>query len=297
MQVLPFMPSPDIYLPVVSANTSTRRIRGADYCIHEWGNPDAPTVFLLHGWGDSGAAFQFLVDACTSDWHFVAPDWRGFGRSTVDCQGFWFPDYLADLHELLEQYSPDESVRLVGHSMGANAASLYAGAMPKRVRAFVNIEGFGLPDSDPANAPRRYRLWIAAPRPGFSEYDGMDELAARIRKRSPRMSQAAARFVANAWGETTADGKVRLRANPLHKLPNPVLYRRAEAEACWRAIEADMLLVTGGESDLGAELGSVFREMYPHAQSVHIDDAGHMLHFEAPAALANSIEGFLRQSL
>ena len=291
------MPSPEIYQPVVSASTSTQTIRGADYCIHEWGDPDAPTVFLLHGWGDSGATFQFLVDACSPNWHFIAPDWRGFGHSSVDCHGFWFPDYLADLHELLELFSPDEPARLVGHSMGANAASLYAGAMPGRVQSFVNIEGFGLPDSDPANAPRRYRLWIAAPRSGFSEYDDMDELAARIRKRSPRMSEAAARFVANAWADTTTGGKVRLRANPLHKLPNPVLYRRAEAEACWRAIEAQMLLVTGAESDLGAELGGVFREMYPQAESVTIDDAGHMLHFEAPAALAACIEGFLQRSL
>ncbi len=272
-------------------------MRGADYCIYEWGNPDAPTVFLLHGWGDSGATFQFVVDASSEDWRFIAPDWRGFGRSSVDCQSYWFPDYLADLHELLEQYSPHEPARLVGHSMGANAASLYAGAMPKRVRAFVNIEGFGLPDSDPANAPRRYRLWIAAPRSGFSEYESLDQLASRIRQRSPGMSRAAALYVAGEWAETADDGKVRLRADPLHKLPNPVLYRRAEAEACWRAIEADMLLVTGARSDLANELGGVFRQMYPKATGVRIDDAGHMVHFEAPESLASSIEGFLRDTL
>ncbi len=175
--------------------------------------------------------------------------------------------------------------------------SLYAGAMPKRVSSFVNVEGFGLPDSDPGDAPRRYRLWMAAPRSAFSEYDSMETLASRIRQRSPGMSEAQALFVANEWAEITADQEVRLRADPRHKLPNPVLYRRAEAEACCRAIEADVLLVTGARSELAAELGGVFGEMYPGAQSVRIEDAGHMLHFEAPAALASTIEAFLQRTL
>jgi hypothetical protein len=36
-------------------------------------------------------------------------------------------------------------------------------------------------------------------------------------------------FVARQWAQETAGGFVRLRANPAHKLPNPVLYRRARA--------------------------------------------------------------------
>lgn len=297
VQVLLSMPDTDIYQPGSRRSMKRRLVRGADYCVHEWGDPGAPTLFYLHGWGDSGATFQFVVDALSADWHVVAPDWRGFGRSTADCECYWFPDYLADLHELLEHYSPGEPARLVGHSMGANAASLYAGAMPKRVGSFVNIEGFGLPDSDPDNAPRRYRLWMAAPRSAFSEYDSMEALASRIRQRSPGMSEGQALFVAGEWAETGEDGKVRLRADPRHKLPNPVLYRRAEAEACWRAIEADVLLITGGRSKLAMELGGVFGKMYPGAQDVRLEDAGHMLHFEAPAALATSIEDFLRQTL
>jgi pimeloyl-ACP methyl ester carboxylesterase len=130
----------------------TRRsldIRRVRYSVTEWGDPDAPTFFYLHGWGDAGATFQFVVDALQNDWHVVAPDWRGFGRSVVECSSYWFPDYLADLHALLEVYSPAEPVRLVGHSMGANIGGLYAGTMPERVRAFVNVEGFGLTDSEP----------------------------------------------------------------------------------------------------------------------------------------------------
>jgi len=46
-----------------------------------WGAPDAPRLFLLHGWMDVAASFQFLVDALARDWCVIAPDLRGFGRS------------------------------------------------------------------------------------------------------------------------------------------------------------------------------------------------------------------------
>lgn len=286
------------YQPLVSRRVREVALRGVNYSVSEWGDPDAPLAFYLHGWGDTGSTFQFVVDALQSDWHVVAPDWRGFGSSSIDCTSYWFPDYLADLHALLLIYSPTEPVRLIGHSMGANVASLYAGTMPERVRALVNIEGFGLADSDPAEAPRRYRQWIESQDDPqhFSEYPDLESLAYRIRKRSPNMSGAAAIFVAGEWAGEDVDGTVLLHADPLHKLPNPVLYRRAEAEACWRAITADSLLVTGTESRLVEKLGGA-TALLPGTEHVALEKAGHMPHFEAPSSLAQAIERFLLQTL
>ena len=48
-------------------------------------------------------------------------------------------DFETKIELLLEHYSADQPVRLVGHSMGANVAGLYAGIRPERVRAFVNV--------------------------------------------------------------------------------------------------------------------------------------------------------------
>ncbi|MFX5476533.1 alpha/beta fold hydrolase, partial [Acinetobacter baumannii] len=86
-----------------------------------WGEPGAPKLFLLHGWMDVAASFQFLVDALRGRWHAIAPDWRGFGQSGWPTQypgtaSYWFPDYLADLEVLLDHYQPDGAVDLVGHS-------------------------------------------------------------------------------------------------------------------------------------------------------------------------------------
>lgn len=287
------------YKARIPARGNSHRVRDVDYHIHEWGDPADPLLVFLHGWGDSGATFQFVVDAMQGRWHVIAPDWRGFGRSHCRASAYWFPEYLADLDDLLSKYSPSAPVRLVGHSMGGNIGGLYAGAMPERVRAFVNIEGFGLPDTRPDEAPARYRDWLQKTRdmPGFTRFGSMEALARHIRKRSPRMSAAQARFVAESWADEGPDG-LTLRADPAHKLPNAVLYRRAEAEACWRNAAAPVLLVAGADSAVlemagmrppGGELLLPF----PDCRTCIIDGCGHMVHFEAPGPLAAAIEDFL----
>lgn len=293
------MNSQDIYRPKVARVERQLDIRGVDYCVYEWGDPNAPLLVYLHGWADTGSTFQFVVDELAAEWRVVAPDWRGFGRTLCRCSSYWFPDYIADLHELLGFYSPTDSVRLVGHSMGANVGSLYAGTMPERVDAFVNVEGFGLADSNPDDAPGRYRSWIegAAEAPDFSRYANFDALASRIKKRHPGMSAAATGFVAREWAREEADGVVRLRADPRHKLPNPVLYRRAEALACCRAVTAETLLVVGDDSSFAGHFDDAALHMFPDSKTVAIEGAGHMLHFEAPRALASAIENFLLPTL
>jgi pimeloyl-ACP methyl ester carboxylesterase len=291
------------YEPRVPARSNRHRVRGVDYHVHEWGDDGQTQMVFLHGWGDTGLTFQFVVDELANAWYVIAPDWRGFGRSSGRPTGYWFPDYLADLDELLSVYSPSAPVILVGHSMGANVAGLYAGVMPERVRAFVNIEGFGLPDSDPSDAPARYRDWIEKSRAkaAFADFGNFDELARHLMRRNPHLSPARALFVAKAWAHATDEG-VELRADPAHKLPNPVLYRRAEAEACWHKATAPVLFVAGAESRLLDALGdsppaSDFEPQFADMRSQVIDAAGHMIHFEAPADLARAIEGFLATTL
>jgi pimeloyl-ACP methyl ester carboxylesterase len=298
----PIVPEAGIYEARVPRRVARRRIRGCDYAVNEWGAPDAPLLIYLHGWGDCGSTFQFVVDTLKPNWHIIAPDWRGFGDTPAAVSGYWFPDYLADLDRLLDVYSPTEPVRLIGHSMGGNVAGLYAGSLPSRVRAFVNLEGFGLKDSDPAEAPDRYRDWLHAARTltGFATYPDLAALAARIRRRNPRMAPERALYAAACWGREV-EGEVRLRVDPLHKLPNPVLYRRAESEACWRRITAKSLLVAGRYSELQA-LASDAATLaaavpIPGAETAIIENCGHMLHFEAPAELAARIEPFLARSL
>ncbi len=217
------------YVPKRPARVVRHAIRGADYAVHEWGEREAPLLIYLHGWGDTGATFQFVADELQRDWHVVAPDWRGFGHSSHNAGSYWFPDYLADLDALLNVYSPQQSATLVGHSMGGNVASLYGGVFPKRVRTLINIEGFGLADRAASCAPEHLERWIRSDKKGarYATYRSCDELVPRILARSPSLDKARARFIAEQWTTTGTDSLVRLRADTRHKLPNAALYRRA----------------------------------------------------------------------
>ena len=121
-----------------------------------------PPLLLTHGWMDMGASFQFMVDRLADDRHVIALDWRGFGGSSgpgpVD--SYWFADYLGDLDALVDQLSPHTPIDLLGHSMGGNIVMTYAGLRPSRIRRLVNLEGFGLPETLPRDAPARLVQWL-----------------------------------------------------------------------------------------------------------------------------------------
>ena len=124
----------DPYRPLRKPLHDTVSTRGLRQHVTRWTGEDPEPLMLLHGWMDTGDTFQFLVDAMPTRHTFVAPDWRGFGRSEWPADGYWFPDYYGDLDALLDRFSPDAPVTLIGHSMGGNIATLYAGIRPERVR-------------------------------------------------------------------------------------------------------------------------------------------------------------------
>ena len=276
-------------------------VRGLRYHVRTWGNPDATKLFVLHGWMDVSASFQFVVDELRRDWHVIAPDWRGFGLSEWTNDSYWFPDYIADLDALLHHFQPDSPTILVGHSMGGNVANLYAGIRPERVGKLVLAEGFGLPPTKPDKAPDRYAQWLEENRnpPGLRPYASFDEVVERLKKNNPRITDERAAFLAPYWAERMPDGSIRLRADPCHKVVNPVLYRIEEAMACWRRITAPVLWLWGdGEWMMKWMRGDKalldgYRSCYSSLREQTIADAGHMMHHDQPERFAAAIEDFV----
>jgi pimeloyl-ACP methyl ester carboxylesterase len=277
-------------------------IRRMRYHVRHWAGDAARPLVLLHGWMDVSASFQFLVDALAGDWDVYAPDWRGYGLTDwgpSDC--YWFPDYLADLDALLERIRPAAPVDLVGHSLGANVAALYAGVRPSRVAKLVNLEGFGMSATRPDQAPARYARWLEELRepPELRPYDSFAALADRLQRNNSRLTRDRAEFLARHWGRKADGGGVVLRGDPAHKIVNPVLYRYEEARAVWQQVAAPVLWVDASESDTLRRMG-ISRDDYAQRRAafarlryVTMSDAGHMLHHDQPERLARLLESFL----
>jgi pimeloyl-ACP methyl ester carboxylesterase len=293
----------DPYRPRRTPQAVTTTVRGLRHHVTHWAGSDPEPIVLLHGWMDTGDTFQFLVDELPDRYTCIAPDWRGFGRSEWPAEGYWFPDYYADLEALLDQFAPGRPVTLVGHSMGGNIATLYAGIRPERVHRVVCIEGFGLSRTQPGQAPERYRQWLDQVRepPQFARFPSLDAFAHLLVRRNPRITADRAAFIAAAWTEPRADGGVQVRSDPVHKRVNPVLYRREEAEACWREVVAPVLYVIAAQSDFLPRLGAdgqpeSMARLIRHLEPCMIPDAGHMVHHERPGLLAQEIEAFLART-
>jgi pimeloyl-ACP methyl ester carboxylesterase len=276
-------------------------VRGLRYHVRHWRGNSSRRMFLLHGWMDVSASFQFLVDALGEEWDAYAPDWRGYGLSQwsgADC--YWFPDYMADLDAMLSQIEPEVPVNLVGHSLGANVAGLYAGVRPARVAKFVNLEGFGMSATKPEQAGRRYARWMDELRvqPKLRPYASFAELADRLQRNNPRLSRERAEFLAGHWGVENPEGVV-LRSDPAHKLVNATLYRLDEALSIWKQVTAPVLWVDAAESEtlkrigLSAEEYAARRAAFANLRYVTVADAGHMLHHDQPERVAQLIDDFL----
>lgn len=276
-------------------------IRGLRYHVRTWGTPGAPKLFLLHGWMDVAASFQFLVDHLERGWHVIAPDLRGFGLTEWARDGYWFPDYYADLDALLEIYQPDAPVNLAGHSMGGNIACNYAGIRPQRVAKLISMEGFGSLRTKAHQAPARYRHWLEELRnpPRFAAYASFDAVAARLKKNNHRLSDTMAGFLAQHWAKRLASGEIVLRSDPKHKMINPVLNRIEELLACWRRITAPVLWVRGADTkghhwqaDTPEQLAERKAAFGDFREAV-LAECGHMMHHDQPQKLAAIIEDFL----
>jgi pimeloyl-ACP methyl ester carboxylesterase len=286
-------------------------IRQLNYHVRCWGEPtpgQAPLV-LLHGWMDVAASFQFVVDALRQDHFIIAPDWRGFGLTeSGGADAFWFPDYLADLEALLDHYAPGQSVNLVGHSMGANVAMVYAGVRPERVRRLVNLEGFGLPATRAEHAPGRYVQWLDGVQQFNSgalqlkTYDSLEAVARRLMKTNARLGTDKAHWLAAHWSAELRTGQWSILGEAAHKIANAQLYRVDEMLAILRCITAPTLMVEAFEDTIALFWKDKFTRAEHHErlksvarlERVEIPDCGHMLHHDQPQAVAELLERFTR---
>jgi pimeloyl-ACP methyl ester carboxylesterase len=299
----------DRYTPKRPGRSQFVSLRGLKHHLNVWGDasmatPERPPLLLMHGWMDVGASFQFTVDAMAAQRWVIAADWRGFGLSDPtpsDC--YWFADYLGDLDAMIDQLSPNAPIDLAGHSMGGNIVMSYAGVRPKRVRRLVNMEGYGVPNAEPHQAPQRLEQWLdelKKPRQ-LRSFEDLEGVASQLRKTNPRLSEDKAAWLAAHWSRRGEDGRWTILGDAAHKIVNPVLTRADDVIATWSRIGAPLLWVEGDGKDFeGWYHGRYTRAQFeqrlaavPRVEQLKLTPAGHMLHHDQPVALARALDTFL----
>ena len=124
---------------------------GVAIATYEFGNPDHPTVVLVHGFASSALGNWNLTgwvrDLVRAGCHIIAIDQRGHGASDKphDPTGYSMQILAEDVLSVLDTFLLDE-VQYVGYSLGARVGWKAARSYPERIsRAVLG----GIPDGDP----------------------------------------------------------------------------------------------------------------------------------------------------
>lgn len=110
-----------------------------------WGLGNEKKILALHGWLDNAASFYQLAPMLAErGYEVLAIDFAGHGHSDHRAKGHFnhFIDYVLDVQNVLKVMQWDEPI-LLGHSMGAAMAQMYAAANPNTVQKLIMIENLG----------------------------------------------------------------------------------------------------------------------------------------------------------
>lgn len=259
----------------------------------QWPGEGEP-ILALHGWLDNAASFLPLAEYLTRP--LVALDLSGHGHTEHRPGGspLHFVDNVADVSAVADQLGW-QRFTLMGHSMGAGIACLFAGAFPERVARLILIDGLGPLSGEPAEAATQLRKSVEQARelatkkkPLYAHKE--DAIAARTRGFGGLSESASALLVER--GLRVVSGGWSWRADSRLRVASAQRFSEAQVEAFLRAIQAPVCLLMGEQGMGGANLFSHRQAWLADCQAITLPGRHH-LHMEEPQAVAAEIERFL----
>ncbi|HVU61821.1 MAG TPA: alpha/beta fold hydrolase [Mycobacteriales bacterium] len=277
--------------PVVKAAT----VFGARTSYLEAGPADAPPVVLLHGLGATNASMLPLVPALAKDHRVIAPDFPGFGASAAPRWRY----RPGDLAAWLQAFSSHIGVRkpvLIGNSMGGRVAIEAALTAPDTVERLVLL--------CPSPAFRRFRELAPAVRllpPGALLAPTV--IPHWVLVRVVRSFFADPDRLPDTWYQSAADEFLRVMRGYRHRrafyaaLREIYLDPAYGEEGFWERLPGLGVpsLFIWGDRDWLVPVAfeqHVVRAL-PQADSVVLNDCGHVPQFEHPTETNALIHNFL----
>lgn len=121
----------------------TVTIDNVDIFYREAGNPGNPTLLLLHGFPTSSHMFRNLIAELADDFHLVAPDYPGYGFSSmpaVDEFDYSFDNIAALMEQFVDVVGLDRfSLYLMDY--GAPVGFRIATSQPDRIESLIIQNG------------------------------------------------------------------------------------------------------------------------------------------------------------
>ena len=141
MALAPLQVSADSAAPKTYYRTS--KVKGLEIFYREAGPASAPTIILLHGFPTSSHMFRNLIPALADKYHVVAPDYPGYGQSSMPSVSefdYTF-DNLAEVMDGFLQQIGVEHYSLYVMDYGAPVGFRIAVRHPERVQSLIVQNG------------------------------------------------------------------------------------------------------------------------------------------------------------
>ncbi len=121
----------------------TVKVGDLDIFYREAGPKDAPTILLLHGFPTSSQMFRKLIPALADRYHVVAPDYPGYGHSSMPSReefAYTFDNLAKVVDEFTEKLGLTKFAIYV-QDYGAPVGYRLASAHPERISAIIVQNG------------------------------------------------------------------------------------------------------------------------------------------------------------
>jgi pimeloyl-ACP methyl ester carboxylesterase len=127
------------YAAAVTPDSRFAEVNGVrlHYLIAGHGEP----ILLLHGYAENSHMWLPLIRELAGTNTVIAPDLRGFGRSSKPVGGYTKTVMAQDVHALMESLG-HHRVRVVGHDIGLMVAYAYAAQYPQSVDRIALMDAF-----------------------------------------------------------------------------------------------------------------------------------------------------------
>jgi len=237
-------------------------------CVEQANREAKIGVILIHGLGGSVDDWKDTVSVLAADFHVLAFDLPGFGRSGKGSQEYSPTRYARLAHFLADRYFPDKSYHIVGHSMGAAIALRFASQRPQRFQRLVLIDVAGI--LHPQVITKFQAGSMLERTSGIQQTRGFAErLSGRIMEQMDRLPVSPIDIANSALG----------RDRVLQGGPERIAALELAGEDFSSAITSvtEPTLILWGDNDLTAPLrtGKVLAASMPHARLEIISGSGH----------------------
>lgn len=262
---------------VASAREAYAELPGVRLSYRDTGG-DGTAVVFMHAATGSSRVWEHQIPAFTAaGYRVIAPDRRGFGRTTLAPGGVQPGTAADDLLALIDRLHIDR-IHLVGTAAGGFAAIDFALSFPRRLRSLVIANSIGgVQDDDYLALGRRIRP------PEFAA------LPADVRELGPSY-RAGNPDGARRWLELERVSRAEGVPPPAQTMRNVVTF------ALVGTIRTPTLLLTGG-ADLYAPppVMRLFVTRIKGSESVVVPEAGHSTYWEQPEAFNRAVLTFIRK--